>query len=93
MSRRSGLTLCGYSISCCLHTVNHRVLLRPFKIAEHTSRFIKQHLGWTHTRQRDPKAADRWTPLIIIAYTQLRLARPLAADRGRPGKSHSLPTC
>ena len=52
---------------------------RRFDI-EHTFRFLKQHLGWTHARLRDPEAADRWTLLIVIAYTQLRLARPLVAD-------------
>ncbi|MGA4946894.1 NF041680 family putative transposase [Streptomyces cinereoruber] len=43
--------------------------LRRFDI-EHTFRLFKQTLGWT------------W--LILAAYTQLRLARPLAADRRRP---------
>jgi hypothetical protein len=31
-----------------------------------------------------PQAADRWTWLLIAAHTQLRLARPLAADLRRP---------
>jgi hypothetical protein len=34
--------------------------LRGFDI-EHTFRMIKQTLGWTRPRLRDPEAADRWT--------------------------------
>ncbi|WP_455770840.1 transposase [Streptomyces bobili] len=41
-------------------------------------------LGWTSPKIRTPEAADRWTWLILAAYTQLRLTRPLAADRRRP---------
>ncbi|MFE2234939.1 transposase, partial [Streptomyces sp. NPDC059442] len=51
---------------------------------EHTFRLFKQTLGWTCPKIRTPEAADRWTWLILAAYTQLRLARPLAADRRRP---------
>jgi hypothetical protein len=51
---------------------------------EHTFRLFKQTLGWTKPKIRTPHAADRWTWLIIAAYTQLRLARPLAADLRRP---------
>ena len=47
---------------------------------EHTFRFLKQHLGWTRPKLRDPAAADRWTWIIIAAYAQLHLARDLAAD-------------
>ncbi|MFE3560725.1 NF041680 family putative transposase [Streptomyces sp. NPDC059193] len=57
--------------------------LRRFDI-EHTFRLFKQTLGWTCPKVRTPQAADRWTWLILAAYTQLRLARPLAADRHRP---------
>lgn len=57
--------------------------LRRFDL-EHTFRMIKQTLGWTRPRLRDPHAADRWTWLIITAHTQLRLARPLAEDLRRP---------
>jgi hypothetical protein len=52
--------------------------------AEHTFRFVKQTLGWTRPRVRTPAQADRWTWLIIAAYTQLRLARHLAEDLRRP---------
>jgi hypothetical protein len=57
--------------------------LRRFDV-EHTFRLFKQTLGWTKPRIRDPQAADRWTWLTIVAYTQLRLARDLTADLRRP---------
>ena len=57
--------------------------LRRFDL-EHTFRLFKQVLGWTAPKIRDPAAADRWTWLIITAHTQLRLARPLAADLRLP---------
>jgi hypothetical protein len=57
--------------------------LRRFDL-EHTFRLFKQTLGWTRPKLRTPQAADRWTWLIIAAHTQLRLARPLAADLRRP---------
>jgi hypothetical protein len=56
-----------------------QAFLRRFDI-EHTFRFLKQVLGWTRPKLRDPAAADRWTWLIIACYAQLYLARPLAAD-------------
>lgn len=65
-------------------------LLRTFAVfcrrfdAEHTFRFFKQTLGWTRPRVRTPQAADRWTWLLLAAYTQLRLTRTLAADLRRP---------
>lgn len=31
-----------------------------------------------------PEAADRWTAIVLVAYAQLRLARPLAEDLRRP---------
>jgi hypothetical protein len=57
--------------------------LRRFDL-EHTFRFFKQVLGWTTPKLRDPAAADRWTWLLIAAYTQLRLAAALAADLRLP---------
>jgi hypothetical protein len=44
----------------------------------------KQTLGLTRPRLRSPEQADRWAWLIVVAYTQLRLARGLAADLRRP---------
>jgi hypothetical protein len=60
-----------------------RTYLRRFDI-EHTFRLFKQTLGWTKPRIRDPKAADRWTWLIIAVHTQLRLARTLTEDLRHP---------
>lgn len=60
-----------------------QMFLRRFDL-EHTFRMLKQTLGWTAPRIRTPQAADRWTWLILVAHTQLRLARPLAEDRRRP---------
>jgi len=60
-----------------------QAFLRRFDI-EHTFRFLKQVLGWTRPKLRDPAAADRWTWLIIACYAQLYLARRLAADLRLP---------
>ena len=40
---------------------------------EHTFRFCKETLRWTAPRVRQPAQADRWTALVVLAYTQLRL--------------------
>jgi len=60
-----------------------QAFLRRFD-PEHTFRFLKQHLGWTRPKLRDPAAAGRWTWLVIAAYAQLWLARPLASDARLP---------
>lgn len=49
--------------------------LRRFDV-EHTFRLLKQTLGWTRPKLRDPRAADRWTWLVLAAHAQLRLAPP-----------------
>ena len=67
-----------------------QAFLRRFDI-EHTFRMLKQTLGWTCPKIRDPEAADTWTWLILAAYTQLRLARPLAADLRRPWEKPAPP--
>jgi hypothetical protein len=59
------------------------MFLRRFDL-EHTFRMWKQTLGWIAPKIRHPQAADRWTWLIITAYTQLRLSRTLAVDLRRP---------
>ena len=56
-----------------------RGYVRRFDL-EHTVRFCKQTLGWTTPRPRHPEQAERWTWLVLAAYTQLRLARQLATD-------------
>ncbi|MHB6912479.1 NF041680 family putative transposase [Streptomyces sp. DB-54] len=58
---------------------------------EHTFRLFKRTLGWTKPRLREPEAADRWAWLIIAAYTQLRLARPLARDLRHPWEKPAPP--
>jgi hypothetical protein len=60
-----------------------RADVRRFDL-EHTFRFLKQTRGWQTLRVRHPEQADRWTWLILAAYTQLRLARALVADRRLP---------
>ncbi|MCJ0907228.1 transposase [Rhodococcus sp. ARC_M6] len=68
-----------------------QMFLRRFDI-EHTFRFFKQTLGWTAPRLRSPEAADRWTAIMLVAYAQLRLARPLAEDLRRPWERSTRPT-
>ena len=60
-----------------------RAYTRRFDL-EHTVRFCKQTLGWTTPRPRHPAQADRWTWLVLAAYTQLRMARQLACDQRLP---------
>jgi hypothetical protein len=55
-------------------TVVWRAYVHRFDL-EHTYRFCKQTLNWTTPRVRTPQQADRWTWLVTLAYTQLRLAR------------------
>lgn len=52
--------------------------------AEHGFRFLKQELGWTTVRPRDPAAADRWSWLLALGLWQLWLARDLVADHRLP---------
>ena len=66
-----------------------QAFLRRFDL-EHTFRFAKQTLGWTTPKLRTPQAADRWTWLLIVAHTQLRLARPLAEPPPALGATHRL---
>lgn len=47
---------------------------------EHLFRFLKQDMFWTGHTPHTATQADRWTHIVAIAYTQLCLARPLAAD-------------
>ena len=68
-----------------------QLFLRRFDL-EHTFRFFKQTLGWTAPRLRSPEAADRWTWIVLVAYAQLRLARPLAEDLRRPWERPVPPT-
>jgi len=67
-----------------------RAYLRRFDI-EHTFRFMKGTLGWTTPSLQMPEQADRWTWLVIAAYTQLRLARQLVDDLRLPWERRSDP--
>ena len=67
-----------------------RAYIRRFDL-EHTFRFCKQALRWTTPRVRTPQQADRWTWLVLAAYAQLRLARPVTTDTRLPGERR-LPT-
>ena len=60
-----------------------RSYVRRFDL-EHTFRFLKQSMGWTTPRVRHPEQADRWSWLVLAAYTQLRLARERVADQRLP---------
>jgi DDE superfamily endonuclease len=60
-----------------------RSYIRRFDL-EHTFRFLKQNMGWTTPRVRHPEQADRWSWLVVAAYTQLRLARERVADLRLP---------
>jgi len=60
-----------------------RSYCRRFSL-EHAIKFMKLTLGWTAPRFRHPEQADRWSWLILAAYTQLRLAREIVADRRLP---------
>jgi DDE superfamily endonuclease len=60
-----------------------RSYVRRFDL-EHTLRFLKQSMGWTTPQVRHPEQADRWSWLVLAAYTQLRLARERVADQRLP---------
>jgi hypothetical protein len=64
-----------------------RAYVRRFDL-EHTIRFCKQTLAWTTPRVRHPEQADRWTWLVLAAYTQLRLARASTTDQRLPWERH-----
>jgi hypothetical protein len=59
---------------------------------EHTYRVCKQTLNWTTPRVRHPEQADRWSWLVLLAYTQLRLARRAIADVHLPWERPQRPT-
>ena len=67
-----------------------RAYVRRFDL-EHTYRFCKQTLNWTTPRVRTPQQADRWTWLVVLAYTQLRLARRTIQDVYLPWEAPQRP--
>jgi hypothetical protein len=46
----------------------------------------------TAAKVRTPEQADRWVRLVMAAYAQLLLARPLAADLRRPWEKQPDPS-
>nr|GLK40505.1 hypothetical protein GCM10017611_73800 [Rhodococcus wratislaviensis] len=68
-----------------------QLFLRHFDL-EQIFRLFKQTLGWNAPRLRSPEAADRWTWIMLVAYAQLQLARPLAEDLRRPWERPVPPT-
>ncbi|GDY53381.1 hypothetical protein SVIO_040040 [Streptomyces violaceusniger] len=64
--------------------------LRGFDL-EHTFRLMKQTLGWTAPKVRHADTADLWTWLLIVAHTQLRLARPSPRTSAAPGNDRPSP--
>lgn len=67
-----------------------RAYLHRFDI-EHTFRFFKRTLGWTVPSLGIPERLERWTAVVVAAYTQLRLAIGLVADRRLPWQRPLLP--
>jgi len=59
---------------------------------EHAFRFVKGTLAWTTPQLCTPSQADRWTSLVIAAYTELRLARGVVADLRLPWERPCDPT-
>ena len=47
--------------------------------------------GGLPPRVRHPEQADRWSWLVLVAYTQLRLMRPCVADRRLPWERRYTP--
>ena len=71
---------CGGRLRLCVYRA-WQAFLRRFDL-EHAFRFLKQHLGWTRPKLRDPAAADRWTWLVLdLPPPTCYLAR---APRRRP---------
>jgi len=58
---------------------------------EHTFRFTKQDMFWTGHTPLDPDQAERWSWLVLVAYAQLHLARPLAVDQRLPWEKRCPP--
>jgi DDE superfamily endonuclease len=58
---------------------------------EHAFKFAKGTLGLTAARVRTPEQAGRWVRLVMAAFAQLLLARPLAADLRRPWETRPGP--
>jgi hypothetical protein len=60
-----------------------KAYLRRFD-QEHFHRFTKVYLGMARAHLNSAAATDRWVDLVMVAYTQLRLAGQLVDDLRRP---------
>jgi len=60
-----------------------RAYTRRFDL-EHTFRFLKGTLNWDKPRVRTPEQAEQWSWLVLLAFTQLRLARAVLEDARLP---------
>lgn len=58
---------------------------------EHVFRFWKQDLLWTAARVRTPAQFERWSWLVVLAFTQLYLARPLGEHALLPWEAKGRP--
>jgi hypothetical protein len=67
-----------------------RAYLARFDI-EHVFKFLKGALGLTAAKVRTPEQADRWARIVTAAWSQLLLARDLAADLRRPWEKRPRP--
>ena len=67
-----------------------RAYVRRFDL-EHTYSVCKQTLNWTTPRVRTPQQADRWTGVVVLADTQLRLARRTIQDVHLPWEAPQRP--
>lgn len=56
-----------------------RAYVRRFDL-EHSFRFLKSTLNWQTPRLRHPEQTDLWTWLVLLAFTQLRLAKGIVED-------------
>jgi hypothetical protein len=58
---------------------------------EHVFRFLKQDLLWTAARVRTPAQFLLWSWIVVLAFTQLYLARPLGLHALLPWEAKGRP--
>ena len=63
----------------------------PLRPGAHAALLQAERSAGRRPRVRSPEQADRWTWLVVAAYTQLRLARPWVADRRLPWERPARP--
>jgi hypothetical protein len=62
----------AFDLTMLAHAYRHRFT------TEHLHRYCKQDLGWNAYTPLEPEQAQRWSWLVMLAYTLIRLTRPLA---------------